>query len=296
MLMLQMTGGLGNQMFQYAMYQELKYRGKEVSIDDFTKYNGQETHSNCIKKVFDLTYERGTREEYNRLTDSSMCFLMRIKRKLFGRKQKLYQEKDALEFFPDVFKLEDAYLIGYYQSEKYFANVAGQLRREFSFVEELITEKAREYRDLIDSSNSVSVHIRRGDYTNEKFAPLYGGICTTEYYKGTMRYLRESLENPRFFLFTNDPDWVRENMNDEDCILVECSDENTGYMDMMLMSRCRHNIIANSSFSWWGAWLNQNPDKIILSPSKWINTTSAEDIYAECMELRFDAKGERVHG
>ena len=107
MLMLQMTGGLGNQMFQYAMYQELLSRGKEVCIDDFTKYDGKETHPKSIEQVFGVTYQKGTLKEYNRLTDSSKMLLKRVKRKLFGRKQRLYQEKDALKYTEAVYGLED---------------------------------------------------------------------------------------------------------------------------------------------------------------------------------------------
>lgn len=295
MLMLQMTGGLGNQMFQYAVYQELKYRGKEVAIDDFTKYDGQETHPKGIEQVFGVTYEKGTLKEYNRLTDSSRMFFERLRRKLFGRKQKVCQEKDALKYTEEIFALEDAYLIGYFQSEKFFSNVHDLIRKQFVFKETLMTDKAKEYLELINESNSISVHIRRGDYIKEKFAPIYGGICTAEYYQGAMQYMRENVNNPKFFLFTNDPEWVKENMLEEDCILVECSDESTGHLDMMLMSNCKHNIIANSSFSWWGAWLNSNTEKIVIAPSKWINTTDSEDIYADCMAIRINATGEKVY-
>lgn len=296
MLMIQMTGGLGNQMFQYAMYQELKSRGKEVCIDDFTKYDGQETHPKSIEMVFGISYSKGNIKEYNRLTDSSKMFLKRVKRKVFGRKQKVYQETDALKYTEGVYELNDAYLIGYFQSEKYFINVQDEIRKQFIFDESLFTEKTKEYLQLINESNSVSVHIRRGDYVKDKFAPIYGGICTTEYYKGAMQYMREKLQNPKFFLFTNDPEWVKDNMLEDDCIVVECSDESTGYLDMMLMSNCKHNIIANSSFSWWGAWLNSNAEKIVIAPSKWINTTDAEDVYADCMAIRFDETGEKVYG
>lgn len=295
MLMLRMTGGLGNQMFQYAIYQELLSRGKEVCIDDFTEYDGSETHHKSIEKVFGVTYRKGTLKEYNRLTDSSKMIFKRVKRKLLGRKQKVYQEKDAIKYEEKVFGYEDAYLIGYFQSEKYFSGVHKLIRKQFAFKEELITDKAKEYLESIESGNSISVHIRRGDYVKEKFASIYGGICTTEYYQSAMKYMRQNVDNPKFFLFTNDPEWVKENMLEEDCVLVEGNDESTGYIDMMLMSRCKHNIIANSSFSWWGAWLNSYSDKIVVAPSKWLNNTEEEDIFADCMNVRFNAAGEKVH-
>lgn len=295
MLMLRMTGGLGNQMFQYAIYQELLSRGKEVCIDDFTEYDGSETHHKSIEKVFGVTYRKGTLKEYNRLTDSSKMIFKRVKRKLLGRKQKVYQEKDAIKYEEKVFGYEDAYLIGYYQSEKYFADVHELIRKQFAFKEELITDKAKEYLECIESGNSISVHIRRGDYVKEKFAPIYGGICTMEYYRSAMNYMRQNVDNPKFFFFTNDPEWVKANMMEDDCILVEGNDENAGYIDMMLMSKCKHNIIANSSFSWWGAWLNSYSDKIVVAPSKWLNNTEEEDIFADCMNVRFNAAGEKAH-
>ena len=120
MLILRMCGGLGNQMFQYALYRTLRERGKEVYLEDTTMYEKAGRHDNRLESVFPLTYERGNNKDYNRLTDSSLLPWQRIRRKLFGRKEKLYQEKDAITFEQEIFQAEDCYAIGYWQSRRYF--------------------------------------------------------------------------------------------------------------------------------------------------------------------------------
>lgn len=290
-----MTGGLGNQMFQYAMYKELKYLNKEVCMDDFTKYDGTETHSMCLTTAFPISYKKGTKDDYIRLMDASMNPFIRVKRKVFGRKWKYYQEEDAIRFDSKAFDYDDAYFIGYYQSEKYFSHVNNELRKEFRVPESLINDEVKDCLERIRNSNSVSLHIRRGDYTSEKFAPIYGNICTDEYYKAAIKHIEEHVDNPFFYVFTNDAEWVQKNFKLENSEIVTCSNADTSYLDMMLMGECKHNIIANSSFSWWGAWLNNNEDKIVISPSKWLNISDATDIYASYMNLRIDNNGEIVH-
>lgn len=293
--MIQMTGGLGNQMFQYALYTKLKSMGKEVVMDDFTKYDGSETHSLSLTTAFPISYQKGSRKDYIRLMDASMNPFVRFRRHFFGRKWKLYQEEDATVFSETPFTLDDAYLIGYFQSEKYFQDVKASLKKDFSLKRELLSKEALEFEEKIKGSESVAVHIRRGDYVSEKFSPLYGGICTDAYYEAAIRYFRETLNAPIFYYFSNDPKWVRENMDLSDGVVVDCATSDTGYIDLHLMKNCKHIIMANSSFSWWGAWLNENPKRQVIAPAKWLNTSDAKDIYADCMGVRIDANGEMKH-
>lgn len=293
MLMIQMSGGLGNQMFIYALYRALQNAGKDVCIDDFTHYADIGRKDLCIEEVFPIHYRKGTREDYNRLTDSSLTIYHRIRRKLIGRKEKLYKEKDAIRYEGNVFLQEDAYLEGYWQSQKYFQDVADCLKREFLFNWVQFPESVRLLREKMCEGNSVSVHIRRGDYLNSQFYPIYGGICTDEYYRSAMNFMREQLGNCVFYLFTNDREWGK-SMEKEDLILVDCADTQQAYMDLALMSSCKHNIIANSSFSWWGAWLNPNPEKLVVAPSRWLNISTAQDIYEGLCNVRIDASGNRI--
>ena len=125
---------------------------------------------------------------------------------------------------------------------------------------------------------AVSLHIRLGDYTTPVNKEFFGGICTEEYYKNAVEYIKQKYENPKFFIFSNGEGNITEVLPDIDYELVNINDENTGWADMYLMSQCKHNIIANSSFSWWGAWLNQNENKTVVAPQKWINGQKMPDI------------------
>ena len=120
------------------------------------------------------------------------------------------------------------------------------------------------------------MHIRRGDYLNYSYLQ---NICTLEYYKKAMQYFRERHPGEaEFYIFTNDFLWAEEHFSDEDCHFVKGNFGQDSFRDMQLMSLCRHNIVANSSFSWWGAWLNQNPDKTVIAPEQWINGNEAEKL------------------
>lgn len=279
----QMTGGLGNQMFQYALYCQLQAQGKLVKLEDELGYASEETREKHLKKAFHLTYERPTKEEMILLTDSSMRLLRRMQRKIFGRKTKSFVEKQ-FNFDPQVLNQDSAFYEGCWQSEKYFRDVEDRLRSDFIFRCEIPPE-SQKFLKKITEVNAVSLHIRRGDYLNQVQNQLYGGICTDQYYKKAIAYIREKVENPRFFIFTNDPDWAKANMTDDEYEVVDCNDESKGYLDMFLMSKCCHHIIANSSFSWWGAWLNPNPEKIIVAPSEWIKGRDCSDIYTKQMKV-----------
>lgn len=290
MIMLQMSGGLGNQMFVYALYKALCWEEKKVCVDDFTHYGDIGRHDNCLEKIFPLAYEKADRKEYIRLTDSSMLPWVRLRRKIGGRKDKTFKEKDAITFEPEIFGQTDCYAEGYWQSMRYFAKVQDQLRKDFTFDWNRFPEKAKKYKTQMEQTNSVSLHVRRGDYLNDKFAPMYGGICTDEYYKGAVKYMQKKYVDCKFFLFTNDAEWGREQA-DENVIFVDCTDTDNAYVDMALMGSCKHNIVANSSFSWWGAWLNKNCEKTVIMPAKWLNTSNGQDVYAGLCTTKVDEEG-----
>lgn len=290
MVMLQMSGGMGNQMFQYALYLALQEAGKEVCIDDHTMYAANGRADNRLEQIFSLHYHHGNRKTYNRLTDSSMALWNRVRRKLLGRKGKLYQEKDALIYEEGIWEAQDCYCIGYWQSQRYFDSVKEEVRQVFQFPWERFPEKVLAYRKQMEGCNAVSIHVRRGDYLSEQFSPIYGGICTEAYYRAAIAYLKERYKDGVFFLFTNDTAWGR-TIAAENIILVECSEEGSAERDMALMSCCRHHIIANSSFSWWGAWLGRNPDKIVIAPDRWLNISEGQDIYKGLCTVKIDADG-----
>lgn len=291
MNIIRMTGGLGNQMFQYALYLKLKDLGRQVKMDDVTEYENRDARP-IMLWCFDLSYSRASGEEINRLTDGFLKLSHRIRRKLFGRKSLEYQEQSC-NFDEQILLKEPAYLTGYFQSERYFKDIEKQVREAFSFSDKIWKEadaktakKIRDFQRKIDHSLSVSVHIRRGDYTENE--AVYGNICTDAYYKKAIKFIKEKYPEACFFIFSNEPEWaakwIREQYGEETGFtVIEGTDENTGYLDLFLMSRCRHHILANSSFSWWGAWLNPNADKTVIAPSKWFNNQECRDIYTDEM-------------
>jgi hypothetical protein len=256
-------------MFLYAFYLALKHHFTDVKIDisDFSSYklhNGFE-----LKKVFGIE-EMTIASIYDRLLISNQGneILVKIIRKIFGQRKTEFKEL-YLGFCEHVFLLNnDTYYNGYWQSHKYFSNIEDLIRKKFEF-HVIQSEKNLKCLEKISSSNSVSIHIRLGDYINN---PVYTGICTMEYYRKAIDYIKENVANPVFYIFSNDITGTINNMGIlNDSYFIDWNIGENSYLDMYLMSKCKHNIIANSSFSWWAAWLNANINKIIIAPNRWIN-------------------------
>ena len=317
MIIVQLSGGLGNQMFQYALYLALDAEGREVRIDEVTEYDEREKqrHPELVEDFGAQlpSYRIATREEIVALTDSYMDFLSRVRRKLTGRRTKLYAERKPYVFDPAVLGLTEAYLTGCWQSEQYFAAVRQEVRQAFSMDGVRLTGRRREYERMILAADGadvrlycgedgprqgasaegalrpvpVSVHIRRGDYLNRQ--DIYGGICTEEYYRRAMAQMEEALrrrgERPQYFVFTNDPDWAEEHFAGSGAVVVrgEGKPDGSGIEDMKLMSLCRHHIIANSSFSWWGSWLSREEGRLVMAPPRFINTSDGTDMLRDDM-------------
>lgn len=291
MNIIRMTGGLGNQMFQYALYLKLRSMGREVKMDDRSEYVLDNARP-IMLWVFGIDYQAADQKEINQLTDGNLNPLHRIRRKLFGRKSLEYQEADC-NFDEQVLQRDPAYLTGYFQSEKYFADIAEQVREAFSFSEriwdgldEKLVKRIKSYKEQIRNTRAVALHIRRGDYLN--VPELYGGICTENYYAKAVSLMKERVPEAVFYVFSNDPvwakSWVKQQENEKNpMVVIEGTGEDTGYLDLMLMSECRHYILANSSFSWWGAWLGKAKDKCVIAPAVWQNGKAQEDIYTEQM-------------
>lgn len=311
MNIIRMSGGLGNQMFQYALYMKLKHLGKEVKFDDINEYR----HDNAkpiMLSVFRANVPRATWDEINAFTDGSMKISSRIRRKLFGRKAIEHFEEGFYD--PKILTFDDMYLHGGFQSEKYFEDIKEEVRETYQFPDletmhlpEKLYQVTKECMEQIESTMSVSLHMRRSDSRVDE--ELYEGICTEQYYEAAVRYIQERYPDAVFYIFSNEPKWVKNwvdsliasqmqeemtSVEEEELrkrfVMVEANTEYTGYLDMQLMTKCKHNIISNSSFSWWGAWLNDNPGKIVIAPDRWKNDIESDDIYTKGMVL-VNAKG-----
>lgn len=306
MNIIRMTGGLGNQMFQYALYLKLRAMGREVKFDDVAEYKVPDARP-IMLWVFGISYPKASAVEINQITDGFLKLSHRIRRKLFGRRSLEYHEKDC-NFDEQVLMREPAYLTGYFQSEKYFKDVEAQVRDAFVFSDKIwekvdadTKRRVEGYLDQIQNTKAVALHVRRGDYLTT--SEVFGGICTQAYYVSAVKKMLKKVPDAVFFVFSNDTKWVKEwipklcveaegKMADR-FVVIEGTTEDTGYLDMLLMSRCRHYILANSSFSWWGAYLNPSKEKLVIVPSVWFNNQDCRDIYMEEME-RISPEGEWI--
>lgn len=267
-------GGLGNQMFQYALALKLASQGKQVKID-VTKYAEHHVHNDFeLDKVFGISCEYASEKEIRSLGyRKANHWTELLKKSPFGKKT-IYNN-ETLAFDEKVLSMDGYYLEGYWQCEKYFADIREKILETYRFPD-FSTEQQKQDAAQIQSSCSISVHIRRGDYLNYSY---YRDICTPEYYHKAMNYFREQFPGKaQFFIFTNDIPWAEEHFAAEDCHFVKGNTGTQSFRDMQLMSLCRHNIVANSSFSWWGAWLNQNSEKQIIAPRKWINSLPEDQV------------------
>ena len=263
MITVLLKGGLGNILFQYAA-------GKQVAIK-----NNTTLRLNMIRymKKHDLFAKKMIRPLQN-FGFADLLYRPPIYKKILWRygfylltPDKRFFYPKGWGFDPNVLELNDGrYLDGYFQSEKYFKDIEPTIRKElrinhFSFKREVQT-----YKEKITHSNSVGIHIRRGDYLNSQIH----NVCDLNYYVKAVQYLRERITNPHFFVFSDDLPWCRQNLHNANCDFVEVPGQKENFVpDFWLLSLCKHTIISNSTFSWWAAWLNENPDKIVIGPHRW---------------------------
>lgn len=283
MIIANILGGLGNQMFQYACGYTLAEKNKTQLKLDVTGFQEYSLRSFELDK-FDLQTEKATIDEIRQMKYKPISFVEKLARKLVKKSRPLsknYYKEPHLHFDPTLFERGgDLYIEGYWQSEKYFAEYRDILLKKFTLKKNMHNE-TQNYRKQIASSDSVSLHIRRGDYVENSETNSFHGTCSVDYYRGAVEKIGEKIPNSHFFIFSDDLGWAIENLFFiENKTFVELPESVPDHEEMYLMSRCEHNIVANSSFSWWGAWLNSNSDKIVIAPKRWFNdvTINTEDL------------------
>lgn len=269
-------GGLGNQMFQYAMLIALKCTHNEHVLMDTSLYGSYGLHNGFeLPLIFNITADKATKEEIKKLSWYTTNYkFARLIHYVLPHKQTEYVERTYGKFYHEALSFEDDKAFdGYWQHWEYFDKYRETVLKEFSIRTPLDEINNSLYKTLIQSLQSVSIHIRRGDYLKSK---LYKGICEVDYYRQAIISAKKIVGNDaHFYFFSNDFDWCTKHLADliDSCYFHKV-DWNTGtnsYKDMILMSACRINIIANSSFSWWAAYLNQREDKNVIAPKLWIN-------------------------
>ncbi len=279
MVIVSVHGGLGNQMFQYAFYRNLVQRGRKVKIDIRSSWTkGGVLHNRYeLNKIFLLKVDVATMED--RLHYLNNNLVSKLKRKFSHVKTEYYSSdnEEPISFYKKYFYMENIYIYAFYQSEKYFENIKEIIQRDYTF--DPVAVQNTSFFEQIKNTNSISIHIRRGDYLNNSSVE---DICTMSYYKNAIQEICKRITCPTFFIFSNDIPWCKENLPLENAVFVTGNTGRDSYKDMQLMSYCRHNIIANSTFSWWGAWLNSNPNKIVIAPDRWFNgVDGTKDIIPE---------------
>lgn len=276
MIVVRLQGGLGNQLFQYSAARRLAHvHDAELVIEDsyFTSRRACDSTWQYELDHFNVALRRPSETE--RRSFLSYCkspwYIIRRMLPLPGHYR--YVPERHFHFAPDILDLpDDVFLDGYWQSEKYFSDVHELIRSELRFKDGM-SPVEREIAGEISRSNAVSIHVRRGDYVSNAKAAAVHGVCTPDYYRHAIENMEIHLESPFFFIFSDDHEWAERNVAPW-CGAHHMICRNTGaaFRDLRLMSLCKHNIVANSSFSWWGAWLNSNVEKRVVAPKNWFLT------------------------
>lgn len=285
MIIVKLKGGLGNQLFQYTAGLALaKIQKTELKLD-ISLFETYEWHAYSMHP-FNIQVQIATIDEIDRLKNSRWNVLKSLFNKVLPRRLKFnrtYITEKYFDFDPEILNLKnDVYLDGYWQSEKYFADISEIVRKEFT-IKTLPKGKNLEVKESILSSESVSLHVRRGTYLLPPFNSVLEP-CPLTYYEKCVKYISNIVDNPHFFIFSDDTQWVKENLNlPYRATYVDYNDAKNDFEDLRLMSLCKHNIIANSTFSWWGAWLNSNSKKVVLAPSNWFKDPkrTTNDLFPE---------------
>ena len=306
-MIIRLQGGLGNQLFQYALYLQLEAQGRTVRIDEESGFVSDIQRKPCLNSALGIDYEKASDTEIKILRDAFMDPLSRIRRKLTGRKNKEWEEPDG-RFHPEVLEMDEVYLNGYFQSEAYFPDPGvrkklagifedsinkrlgsenGGAEGQEQAAEDNAGSRSRELAREIEASGSsaVSLHIRRGDYLQPGTAETHGGICTDAYYEKAVSLILEKVPDAVFYVFSDDPgyaeSWAEDMSVHGGCFIA--ADPGAGKVpadaDSLLL------ILANSSFSWWGAWPDEGAeDGMIIVPDRWYNNRADDGIYTDRMQ------------
>lgn len=286
MKIVNILGGLGNQMFQYALALALQYQCKdksEVRIDPLA-FNGYPIHNGYeLKRIFNVEIPEASISEVMKVAYPYLNYRIWQLCRLLPKRSTMKYEWKSMAYDERVLTdTRDRYLIGYWQTEHYFRSIRNEILKAFAFPSFTPNSQNETLSEELQQRRSIAVHIRRGDYLKISNT---SGICTINYYKKAITYIQESSSPELFAIFSDDIDWCMEQfgaiIGNADIRFVNWNKGKESFRDMQLMSLCKHNIIANSSFSWWGAWLNQNPDKIVIAPSRWMNSEGWSEIIPE---------------
>jgi hypothetical protein len=277
-VVVKLIGGLGNQMFQYAAGRAVAHRhGVPLLLDTsgFASYELRRYELDGLAICADIANE----EQRPKLTGTAgkRNVWSALERWLAGALSQTVLREASFTYDARIETAKPpVYLDGYWQSEKYFFDLAQILRQEFEIRDRLDDPNCEMLQQIKAVGRSaVSLHVRRGDYVSNSHTAQYHGVCSMDYYRAAVKRMSHDVVTPHFFIFSDDHTWVQENLDLEHAsTLVKVNDADHGTFDLTLMKSCAHHVIANSSFSWWGAWLNPSNEKIVIAPSQWFARAS----------------------
>ena len=277
MKIVNIIGGLGNQMFQYAFLLALREHTGDECLMDTSKFATYGLHNGFeLNRVFNISCRCATKDELKKVTRYTSNYkLSRIFRKLLpDRKTEVIESMPRCTYIENIFTdaVGDKYYDGIWQNERYFSNIKHIIYKEFSFRQKP-SARNTQFCKKFESETTVSIHIRRGDYLKHK---NYIGLCGLDYYTKAIEYVKAKYgKDISFAIFSNDITWCEANikplLSDYVVTIVDWNKGKESYNDMRLMSCCKVNIIANSSFSWWAAYLNKHSNNEVIAPAVWTN-------------------------
>ena len=280
MIIVKIMGGLGNQMFQYAVARRMAAKANTQLLMDVTGYEHMaegDTPRQYELDVYAITGTVATPEQLAKVQppEATRSITDKVLRRLGMGKVWEIGEGDPVLNGHVMAAPNNSYLTGWWQNEKYFEDIRSIILDEFT-PKAAPSDTNQKYLDEINKSEAVAIHVRRGDYVTNQSANVFHGLAPIDYYKQSIEYMRGKLKSPRFFVFSDDIAWCKENLPlGKDAVFVEGNGGKQAYEDIRLQQACKHNIIANSSFSWWGAWLNENEQKIVIAPKVWFQDPDA---------------------
>ena len=278
--------GLGNQMSQYAFY--LQKRQKSSSTKFLFSHKSRKMHNGFeLTRVFGIHYKEGLLQKllyllFLALEYKKFPFLSKpIINCLHLLGCSIIRENDDYNFKPEYLQSKKGihFYVGGWHAEKYFIDVKEDVLKAFQFNPATIGAENDSILQKIKSTHSISVHIRRGDFLDSNNYHKFGSVCTLNYFIMAIEKMRSLVNNPHFYFFTNDPDWVKQHFSGPDYSLININKSENSWKDMFLISNCSHHINSNGSFSWWSSWLNRHKEKIVIVPKNFMANREFEDIY-----------------
>lgn len=287
MIFIDLKGGLGNQMFQYAMGKELAYLSKETMKLDLGFLSTVKNQSNLTVRNYELSIFN-IQEDF--ATDAEVKKYKNLRTRILNRffpnyRANPYVKEKYFNFDPSISSLRgDHYFDGHWMSEKYFSHVKSEIRSEFTFKRKILDEGKSIHSEILNS-NSVCIHVRRGDYVHNPTIAKLHQTTSLNYFEHGISLVKSRVKDPVFFIFSDDINWCVKHLNGLENVhfiereLAGKGADNSDYLQLMVA--CKYFVISNSTFSWWAAWLSTHPDKIVVAPQNWFNDKKivTKDIY-----------------